>query len=112
MTVENPSKLYYRVKDFQGNWSNTATIELQLTCVVDVVCPNFEDITLECYDELPNATSLTVAFEQLGDQTSRIIGNECNLVTITASNSQDTGCNGTVTRTYTIVFYNLKQIEH
>lgn len=106
MTVENPSKLYYRVKDFQGNWSNTATIELQLTCVVDVVCPNFEDITLECYDELPNATSLTVAqFEQLGDQTGSIIGNECNLVTITASNSQDTGCNGTVTRTYTIVFY-------
>lgn len=106
MTVENPSKLYYRVKDFQGNWSNTATIELQLTCVVDVICPNFEDITLECYDELPNATSLTLAqFEQLGDQSGRIIGHECNLFTITASNSQDTGCNGTVTRTYTIVFY-------
>ncbi|WP_445715125.1 T9SS type B sorting domain-containing protein [Flavobacterium sp.] len=106
MLVENPSKIYYRVKDFQDNWSNGASVELRLNCVVGVVCPNFEEITLNCYDDLPNNTSLTVAeFEQLGDFSGRIIGHECNLVTITATNSQDTGCNATITRTYTIVFY-------
>jgi gliding motility-associated-like protein len=101
-----PASKYYRVKDFQGNWSNAASIDFKSNCLIDLVCPTFEEITLSCADELPTATSLTVSeFEQLGNQTGEIIGDECSTVVITASNTGNAGCNGTIIRTYTIVFY-------
>ena len=101
-----PTTKYYRVKDFQGNWSNTASIDFQLNCTIDLVCPTFEEITVSCSDELPTATSLTVSeFEQLGNHSGDVKGDECTTVVITASNAGNMGCNGTVTRTYTIAFY-------
>lgn len=101
-----PSIKHYRVKDFQGNWSNAATIAIQSNCVFDVVCPVFEITTVSCIDAVPTATTLSVsAFEQLGNQSGHISGADCALVLITAENSGDGACNSTITRTYTITFY-------
>lgn len=101
-----PSIQYYKVQDFQGNWSNSASIILQSNCTIGVVCPTFDVTTVSCFESIPTATSLTVSeFEQLGNQTGSISGDDCNVVVITAVNSGTPGCNSTIVRTYTIVFY-------
>lgn len=102
----SPSVKYYRVKDFQGNWSNVSEIQLNSNCLIDVVCPVFIDEIVSCATAIPTVNQLTVSeFEQLGVQHGEIIGEECNIVTITAVNTGDASCNGTIVRTYTITFY-------
>jgi gliding motility-associated-like protein len=101
-----PASKFYRVQDFQGNWSNVSTIQLDSSCIVDVVCPVFVDEIVSCASEIPSATQLTIAaFEQLGIHPGEIIGEECSNVVIAASNTGETGCGGVVVRTYTITFY-------
>lgn len=104
--VTTPTVQSYRVQDFQGNWSNTSTIQLDSSCTVDVVCPVFIDEIVPCSSAIPSDTELTVAaFEQLGIHPGEIIGEECSTVVITAVNTGDSSCGGTVVRTYTITFY-------
>ncbi|MCM0667686.1 gliding motility-associated C-terminal domain-containing protein [Flavobacterium tyrosinilyticum] len=75
-------------------------------CSFNVICPTFQPMTVQCYDELPSAVSLTEAqFEALGNGDGRIADNRCGVVEITASNSADQGCNSNITRTYTITEY-------
>ncbi|WJS94032.1 gliding motility-associated C-terminal domain-containing protein [Flavobacterium johnsoniae] len=75
-------------------------------CSFSVICPTFQPTSVQCYDELPSATSLTEAqFEALGNGDGRIADTRCGVVEITAANSADTGCNANVTRTYTITEY-------
>ncbi|MCI4648418.1 SprB repeat-containing protein, partial [Phaeodactylibacter sp.] len=76
-------------------------------CSFDVVCPTFPSTTLQCYDEVPTATTLTeAAFEALGNGDGSIGDTPCGVIEITASNEADPGsCNTTVTRTYTITEY-------
>ncbi|WP_278020515.1 gliding motility-associated C-terminal domain-containing protein [Flavobacterium ginsengisoli] len=74
-------------------------------CVFDVVCPTFPAQTVSCADELPTATSLTIAqFQALGNRNGKITNN-CGIIDITAENSQNQGCNTNVVRTYTITEY-------
>ncbi|KAF2341059.1 gliding motility-associated C-terminal domain-containing protein [Flavobacterium tistrianum] len=75
-------------------------------CRFSVICPTFQPTSVQCYDELPSAGSLTEAqFEALGNGDGRIADTRCGVVDITASNSADTGCNANITRTYTITEY-------
>lgn len=104
--VGTPSIQYYRVKDFQGNWSNISSIQLDSSCITNVVCPIFANEIVSCYSEIPSETELTIsAFEQLGIQHGEISGEACSTVVITAHNSGDSSCGSTVVRTYTIIFY-------
>lgn len=101
-----PASKLYRVQDFQGNWSNVSTILLDSRCIVDVVCPVFIDEIVPCSAAIPSEAELTVAaFEQLGIHPGEIIGEECSALVITAVNTGDLSCGGTVVRTYTITFY-------
>ena len=98
-----PTPQQYRVRDFQGNLSNIATIALQLKCAFVVSCPTFPEITVSCYEEIPTAEQLTeIAFEQLGNGDGNIGNSSCGNIEITATNSLYTGCNSQVVRTYTI----------
>ncbi|UTN03422.1 gliding motility-associated C-terminal domain-containing protein [Flavobacterium bizetiae] len=75
-------------------------------CVFEVTSPTFPTTTITCYDQLPTATKLTTAeFEALGKGDGIIGNNPCGVIEITASNSVDPGCNGNVTRTYTVTEY-------
>lgn len=75
-------------------------------CSFDVVCPTFPATTVNCYDELPTTTILTIAqFEALGNGDGSIGDQPCGVIEITASNGADPGCNGTVIRTYTVTEY-------
>lgn len=101
-----PATKSYRVQDFQGNWSNVSDIQLDSRCIADVVCPVFIDEIVACSAAIPSETELTVAaFEQLGIHAGEIIGEECSTVVISAVNTGDLNCGGTVVRTYTITFY-------
>ncbi|MCD8518242.1 MAG: gliding motility-associated C-terminal domain-containing protein [Flavobacterium sp.] len=101
-----PATKSYRVQDFQGNWSNVSTIQLDSSCIVDVVCPVFIDEIVACSAAIPSETEISItAFEQLGIHPGEIVGEECSTVVITAVNSGDLSCGGTVVRTYTITFY-------
>ena len=104
--VGTPSVQYYRVQDYQGNWSNISSIQLDSSCIMNVICPVFANEVVSCYSVIPSETELTIAaFEQLGIQHGEIIGETCSTVVITASNSGNTSCGSTVIRTYTITFY-------
>jgi len=75
-------------------------------CAFEVSCPTFPATSINCYDELPTVTSLTIAqFEALGNGDGSIGGEPCGLIEITASNGADPGCNETVTITYTVTEY-------
>jgi len=75
-------------------------------CRFSVICPTFQPTSVQCYEELPSAVSLTEAqFEALGNGDGRIADTRCGVVEITASNGADPGCNANVTRTYTITEY-------
>jgi large repetitive protein len=75
-------------------------------CEFSVTCPTFQPITLECYDLLPSATTISIAdFEALGNGDGNIGSNPCGVIEITASNSAYLGCNSEVIRTYTITEY-------
>ena len=101
-----PAIKSYRVQDFQGNWSNVSTIQLDSSCIVDVVCPVFIDEIVACSAAIPSETEISItSFEQLGIHPGEIVGEECSTVVITAVNSGDSSCGGTVVRTYTITFY-------
>ena len=103
---ETPSVQSYRVQDFQGNWSNVSEIRLDSRCLTDVVCPVFIDEIVACSAAIPSETEINItAFEQLGIHPGEIVGEECSTVVITAVNSGDLSCGGTVVRTYTITFY-------
>ena len=101
-----PTPKNYQVSDLQGNVSNQAIITLNSQCELEVTCPNFEITTVQCYAEIPTATTLTIAaFEQLGDSSGTIGNTSCGNVVITATNSGFAGCNSDVVRTYTISVY-------
>ncbi|KGO89399.1 T9SS type B sorting domain-containing protein [Flavobacterium suncheonense] len=101
-----PTAQQYRVRDYEGNLSNMATIQLQLSCNFEVVCPTFPDTTVACYSEIPTGTQLTIAeFAMLGNADGSIGNTPCGVIKITASNSPFLGCNTTVERTYTITEY-------
>ena len=75
-------------------------------CEFSVTCPTFQPLTLECYDLLPSATTISIAdFEALGNGDGIIGNNPCGIIEITASNSAYLGCNSEVIRTYTITEY-------
>ncbi|MCV9930621.1 gliding motility-associated C-terminal domain-containing protein, partial [Flavobacterium sp. LS1R49] len=76
-------------------------------CVFQVVCPTFPATTIASYNQLPTATSLTIAeFEALGNGDGIIGNNPCGVIEITASNGVNTGCsNCSVIRTYTVTEY-------
>ncbi|WP_264561119.1 hypothetical protein [Flavobacterium sp. N2155] len=77
-----------------------------ICCVFEVTCPTFDTETVECYDEIPTATTLTEAeFEALGNADGLIGDIPCGVIEITASNSAAPACGGTVTRTYTVTEY-------
>ncbi|HBD25787.1 MAG TPA: hypothetical protein DC020_03060, partial [Flavobacterium sp.] len=84
----------------------STTISAIVCCEFLVTCPTFSPISLQCYDLLPQATSLTeLEFEALGNGNGIIGNNPCGVIQITASNSAYLGCNTQVTRTYTITEY-------
>ncbi|TXI66665.1 MAG: hypothetical protein E6Q46_04730, partial [Flavobacterium sp.] len=87
--------------------SSTISGVAPICCVFEVICPTFNPITVECYDEIPTATTLTIAeFEALGNANGSIGNNACGIIEITASNSGNTGnCNQTITRTYLVTEY-------
>ncbi len=95
------------VKDANGCNSITLSASAPNCCDFEVVCPTFADMTVECYNDLPTATSYTVQeFEALGNGDGRIADSSCGIIKITASNSADNGdCSQNVTRTYTITAY-------
>ena len=84
----------------------STTISAVVCCEFLVTCPTFSPVSLQCYDLLPQATSLTeLEFEALGNGNGIIGNNPCGVIQITASNSAYLGCNTQVTRTYTITEY-------
>ena len=84
----------------------STTISPVVCCEFLVTCPTFLPVSLQCYDLLPQATSLTeLEFEALGNGDGIIGNNPCGVIQITASNSAYLGCNSQVTRTYTITEY-------
>ncbi|MFG4004787.1 immunoglobulin domain-containing protein, partial [Flavobacterium aquidurense] len=77
-----------------------------ICCLFDVVCPTFPATTITCYNQLPTATTLTEAeFEALGNGDGTIGNIPCGVIEITASNGTNPGCNGNITRTYTVTEY-------
>ena len=75
-------------------------------CVFEVKSPTFPETVVSCYNELPTASSLTIAeFEALGNGDGIIGKNPCGVIEITASNSAEPACNGNIIRTYTITEY-------
>lgn len=96
----------YTIRDIVNNVSQPATITVYLN-KFEIVCPTFANLTVECYDELPSATTYTVQeFEALGNGDGSIGDSSCGIIEITASNSSDDGsCSQTVTRTYVITKY-------
>jgi hypothetical protein len=104
-----PAGTNYSVDFTDVNGCNTVTVAdvAPVCCVFEVTCPTFPATTVECYEDIPTATTLTEAeFEALGNADG-IIGNiPCGIIEITAANAPDTGnCNVTVTRTYTVTEY-------
>ena len=84
----------------------STTISPIVCCEFLVTCPTFSPISLQCYDLLPQATTLSeLEFESLGNGDGIIGDNPCGVIQITASNSAYLGCNSQVTRTYTITEY-------
>ncbi|WP_027125151.1 gliding motility-associated C-terminal domain-containing protein [Gelidibacter mesophilus] len=102
------SNIDYSFEVVDSNACNTVVLSATapLCCTFEVECPTFAETAVECYSELPSATSYTVEeFEALGNADGRI-DSSCGIVQITASNSSDNGsCSQTVTRTYTITHY-------
>ena len=96
----------YYIRDIIANESQLATITVSLN-EFEVICPTFANMTVQCYTELPTATTYSVGeFEALGLGDGRIVDSSCGIIQITAANSADTGeCVQTVTRTYTITEY-------
>ncbi|MDW8851691.1 gliding motility-associated C-terminal domain-containing protein [Flavobacterium sp. MMLR14_040] len=77
-----------------------------ICCSFEVSCPTFPVTTVTCYNQIPTAENLTVAeFESLGNGDGSIGGTPCGAIEITASNSNDPICNGSITRTYIITEY-------
>jgi gliding motility-associated-like protein len=75
-------------------------------CIFEVTCPTFPATIIACYANIPTATSLTEAqFEALGNADGVIGNSSCGVIEITASNTADPGCEGNVTRTYTVTEY-------
>ncbi|MEO1011125.1 MAG: gliding motility-associated C-terminal domain-containing protein, partial [Bacteroidota bacterium] len=76
-------------------------------CAFQVVCPTFSVTTVECYGDIPSATSLTLTeFEALGNTDGSIGPGSCGVIEISARNSPNPNtCNGSVTRTYTVTEY-------
>jgi gliding motility-associated-like protein len=95
------------VTDALGCTKNySTTISPIVCCEFSVTCPTFQPLSLQCYDLLPSATTLTEAeFEALGNGDGVIGDDPCGVVEITASNSVDPGCNANVIRTYTVTEY-------
>ncbi|WP_343584137.1 gliding motility-associated C-terminal domain-containing protein [Flavobacterium sp.] len=82
--------------------ANTAPI----CCAYEVKAPTFASTTVACYDQIPTAGTLTKAeYEALGNGDGSIGNVPCGVIEITASNSLEPACNGTVTRTYTVTEY-------
>lgn len=103
------SNLAYNVQIQDVNACGSIILEASAPncCSVEVSCPTFEDLAVQCYLDLPSQTSYTVAeFEALGNGDGSIDDTSCGVIEITAANSADTGeCAQNVTRTYTITVY-------
>nr|WP_299174586.1 gliding motility-associated C-terminal domain-containing protein [uncultured Allomuricauda sp.] len=105
-----PAGTDYNVDFVDVNTCSTLTVSdvAPNCCVFQVNCPIFPPMTVECYDDIPLATSLTeVEFETLGNGNGSIGDFPCGIIEITAANSPDTGNCGTTTiiRTYTVTEY-------
>ncbi|MDC6365204.1 MULTISPECIES: gliding motility-associated C-terminal domain-containing protein [Flavobacteriaceae] len=105
-----PAGTDYNVSFEDVNTCSVLTVSdiAPICCVFQVTCPTFPAMIVECYDDLPSATSLTEAeFEALGNADGSIGDIPCGIIEITASNSPDTGtCVArTIARTYTITKY-------
>ncbi|MFY7885676.1 MAG: hypothetical protein ACOVOV_12640, partial [Dolichospermum sp.] len=72
----------------------------------NITCPTFPLTSVQCYADLPSKTSYTIAqFQALGNGNGSVDVVGCGVVEITATNGADPGCEGNVTRTYTITEY-------
>ena len=103
-----PAGTSYSVDIKDVNSCNTLVIAdvAPVCCAFEVVVPTFEPSSITCYDQLPVSTSLTEAeFEALGNGDGTIGNIPCGVIEITAANSEDPGCNGSVIRTYTVTEY-------
>ena len=104
-----PAGTDYSIDFTDINNCNTVTVAdvAPVCCVFEVTCPTFPATTVQCYEELPSATTLTeTEFEALGNADGSIGDIPCGVIEITAVNGPDTGnCNVTVVRTYTITEY-------
>jgi len=103
-----PAGTNYNVDIQDKNACNTLTVSdvAPICCVFEVVAPTFSPSTITCYDQLPTAASLTKAeFEALGNGNGTIGNIPCGIIEITAANSADPDCNGSVIRTYTVTEY-------
>lgn len=100
------ASVQYTVKDNILNMTQPATLTVYLS-KLEVVCPTFPELTVECYEQLPNETSYTIAeFEALGNGDGLIKDSYCGIIQITAENSpNNASCSQTITRTYTITEY-------
>ncbi len=99
----------YSIDFTDANNCNTLTVAdvAPVCCVFEVSCPTFPATTVECYEDLPTATTLTeTEFEALGYADGTIGDTPCGIVEVTAANGPDTGnCGATVIRTYTVTEY-------
>ena len=100
-----PAGTIYDINFADVNNCNTLNVkdDAPECCVFTVVCPTFAPTMVSCYSAIPTKTTYSVAeFTALGGSVS---ANHCGVIEITATNSADPGCNGTVTRTYRITAY-------
>ncbi|WP_422079918.1 gliding motility-associated C-terminal domain-containing protein [Ulvibacterium sp.] len=104
-----PAGTDYNISFEDANTCTTLTVSdvAPVCCIFQVTCPTFPTTTVECYDDLPSATSLTEAeFEALGNADGSIGNVPCGIIEITAVNDANTGdCDIVVTRTYTVTEY-------
>ncbi|MEM9142201.1 MAG: gliding motility-associated C-terminal domain-containing protein [Bacteroidota bacterium] len=104
-----PAGTDYNVSFEDTNSCTTFTVSdvAPTCCTFQVTCPTFPPYTVECYEDLPSATSLTqMEFEALGNADGSIGDTPCGIIEITAANGPNTGnCTMAVTRTYTITEY-------
>ncbi|WP_165688759.1 gliding motility-associated C-terminal domain-containing protein [Flavobacterium sp. A45] len=85
---------------------STTTVTIKVGCEFTVTCPTFASSKVQCYNDLPANSSLTISqFILLGNGDGSIIDSPCGAVEIIASNGPNNGCNASVIRTYTITEY-------
>ncbi|WP_197488948.1 hypothetical protein, partial [Flavobacterium succinicans] len=98
-----------KVKTTNGNAGCTGILT-DVSNVLDgtfnITCPTFPSTSIPCYADMPSQTSYTIAqFQALGNGNGIVDVVGCGVVEITATNGSNPGCEGNVTRTYTITEY-------